>query len=81
MERQDQARGSAGFSEALVESDTVQFAGMALAAGLDPRLVLNCRDPVERVVLEQAVSEATRRRTQERQDLAVRLAEVLVKIL
>lgn len=81
MEREDQARGLAGFSEALVESEAVRFAAQALTCGLDPRLVLDCRDPVERVVLEAVVEEAARRRGRERQDLAVRLAEVLSKIV
>jgi hypothetical protein len=80
MERENQTRGSSGFPKALVENEEVQFAGLALACGLNPLLVLDCHDPVETLVLEQAVMEAARIHKQWRIELANRLGEVIGKI-
>jgi hypothetical protein len=79
--RENEARGPAGFSKALAENEVVQLAGRALSGGLDPLLVLDCHDPVAMLALETAVNEAAKLRGQERQDLAVRLAEVLARAL
>jgi hypothetical protein len=81
MERQNEARGSAGFSEALAERVGIQFAGLALTLGLDPLRILDCHDPVEMAALEAVVAEADRLRALERQDIANRLADVMAKIL
>jgi hypothetical protein len=81
MVGENQARGSSGFSQALVENDTVLGAGLALACGLDPRLVLDCRDPAEAVVLEAAVNEAARIHKEWRRELAGRLNEAIGKAL
>jgi hypothetical protein len=79
MEREDQTRGLAGFPEALAENEAVQFAGLALACGLNPLLVLDSHDPVETLALEEAVVEAARVHKQWRIELANRLGDVLAK--
>lgn len=81
MEREDEARGPAGFSEALAGREGIKFAGLALALALDPLVILECDDPVKMAALEATVAEADRIRGLERQDIANRLAEVMMKIL
>jgi hypothetical protein len=81
MERENQTRGLAGFRHTLTENEAIQGAGLALACGLNPLSVLDCRDPVEVIALEEVVMEAARIHGQWRRDIANRFAEVMAKIL
>ena len=76
-----EAGGSPGFRSALIENEAVQGAGLALACGLNPLSVLDCRDPVEVIALEEVVMAAAKIHGQWRQDIASRFAEVMAKIL
>jgi hypothetical protein len=81
MVGQDHPGGASGFRQAVAGNEGVQGAGLALACGLNPLSVLDCRDPVEVIVLEEVVMEAARIHGQWRQDIANRFAEVMAKIL
>ena len=81
MVGQDEENRPPGFSDHLAENDAVKLAGLALAVGLDPLLVLDCHDPVRMAALEVVVDVAARHAGEAREDLATRLGNVMAKVL
>lgn len=55
----------------------MEAAALAVVAGLDPRLILECRDPVELLVWNVVLKRATKIQDEMRKDLANRIANAL----
>lgn len=67
-----------GFRDRVIGNDGVKLAALALAHGLDPMRVLDCRDPIEMLALDVTVEEAARLAGQARQDQANRIVKAVL---
>ena len=77
MERKNEARGSKRFRARVTADEGVVLAGLAMAHGLDPLVILECRDPMVMLALDVAMEQAIRHAENARQDMANRLARAM----